>query len=160
VTSPTTIPCDDALATLFLGVPLDEAMRAHVAGCARCREDEHLVRAVTSALAASTVPEPPPGLAAHVLRAAEPLLGRRAAWPTLARALGVALVPLPLILWFNWLLVRSAERVLSSVLPSSLSFYVVLNYSILLALLLALTYGAVPILAERQARGRREESHA
>jgi hypothetical protein len=160
VTTPTPLPCDGALAALFLGEPLDEATRAHVAGCARCREDEHLVHAVTGALSASTVPEPPPGLTARVLRAAEPLLGRRSAWPTLARALGVALIPLPLILWFNWLLVRGAERLLSSVLPSSLSFYVVLNYSILLALLLALTYGAVPILAERQARGRREESHA
>jgi hypothetical protein len=160
MTSPTIIPCDDALATLFLGGPLDDVTRTHFATCARCREDEHLVRAVTDALAASEVPEPPAGLSMRVLRAAEPLLGRRAAWPTLARALGVALVPLPLILWFNWLLVRTAEQVLSSVLPSSLSFYVVLNYTILLALLLALTYGAVPILAERQARGRREESHA
>lgn len=160
MTTGPTISCDDALATLFLGGSLEEATRAHVASCARCQEDEELVRAVREAFAASPVPEPPAVLGARVLRAAEPLLGRRAAWPTLARALGVALVPLPLILWFNWLLVRSAEQLLSSVLPSSLSFYVVLNYTILLALLLALTYGAVPILAERQARGRCEESHA
>jgi hypothetical protein len=58
------------------------------------------------------------------------------------------------------LVVRTAERLLSAVLPGALSTFVVANYAILLALLLALTYGAVPILAERQARGQREEIHA
>ena len=35
-----------------------------------------------------------------------------------------------------------------------LSFYLVVNYAAVLALLGALTYGAIPLLAERQARGR------
>ena len=154
------ISCDDALAAVFVGDARDEATRAHLATCARCREHAPLVGAITQAFAASRAPEPPPGLTARVLRAAGPLLGRRAAWPALGRAVAAALVPLPIILWIDWLVVRTAERLLSAVLPDALSTFVVVNYSILLALLLALTYGAVPILAERQARGLREESHA
>jgi hypothetical protein len=160
VTDQAAVSCDDALAAVFLGGPCDEAMRAHLATCPRCREQEPLVGAITQAFAASPTPEPPPGLTARVLRAAGPLLGRRAAWPALGRAVAAALAPLPLILWIDWLVVRTAERLLSTVLPGVLSTFVVVNYSILLALLLALTYGAVPILAERQARGRRKESHA
>ena len=38
-------------------------------------------------------------------------------------------------------------------LPRPLSFYLVVNYAAVLALLGALTYGAIPLLAERQARG-------
>jgi hypothetical protein len=49
--------------------------------------------------------------------------------------------------------------VLSAVLPGALSLYLVFNYAATLALLLALTYSAIPILAERQARLRREEVH-
>jgi hypothetical protein len=154
-----TVSCDDALAAVFLGTA-SEATRAHLAGCPRCQENAPLVGTLTAALAASPAPEPPPGLTARVLRAAGPLLGRRAAWPALGRAVAAALVPLPIILWIDWLVVRTAERLLSAVLPDALSTFVVVNYSILLALLLALTYGAVPILAERQARGQREELHA
>jgi hypothetical protein len=155
-----TISCDDALADLFLEEARDEATRVHLATWARCREYARLIGTVTQVLAASPVPEPPPGLTARVLRAVGPLLGRRAAWPALGRAVAAALVPLPIILWINWLVVSTADRLLSAVLPSALSTFVVVNYAILVALLLALTYGAVPILAERQARGRREEIHA
>jgi hypothetical protein len=37
--------------------------------------------------------------------------------------------------------------------------YLVVNYAAVLALLGALTYGAIPLLAERQARGRHEALH-
>jgi hypothetical protein len=105
---------------------------------------------------------PPPGLAGRVLRAAAPLLARnarRATWPAVARALAAALVPLPLIAFFDWQIVRTAHAVLSRVLPDALSFYLVFNYTATLVLLLALTYAAVPILVERQARLRHQESH-
>ena len=160
MTDPVAISCDDAVAAVFLGEVGDESTRAHLATCARCREHVPLMGAIAQAFAASPVPEPPPGLTARVLRAAGPLLGRRAAWPALGRAVAAALVPLPIIVWIDWLVVRTAERLLSAVLPGPLGTFVVVNYSILLLLLLALTYGAVPILAERQARGQREESHA
>jgi hypothetical protein len=104
----------------------------------------------------------PAGLAARVLRAAAPLLAlnaRRAAWPALARAVVTALLPLPLILFVDWHIVRAAHTFLRTVLPEALSFYLVFNYAATLVLLLALTYAAVPILVERQARLRQQESH-
>ena len=83
---------------------------------------------------------------------------RQSAHPV-ARALAAALVPLPLIAFFDWQIVRTAHAVLSRVLPDALSFYLVFNYTATLVLLLALTYAAVPILVERQARLRHQESH-
>ena len=44
-------------------------------------------------------------------------------------------------------------------LPDALSLYFVVNYTTLLALLLTLAYGAIPLLAERQTRLRHEEIH-
>jgi len=46
--------------------------------------------------------------------------------------------------------------VLTRLLPPTLSFYLVVNYAAVLALLGALTYGAIPLLAEHQARGRHD----
>jgi hypothetical protein len=48
---------------------------------------------------------------------------------------------------------------LARLLPPALSLYLVVNYAAVLALLGALTYGAIPLLAERQARGLREAPH-
>ena len=50
--------------------------------------------------------------------------------------------------------------VLEALLPRALSLYVVFNYAATLTLLLALTYGMIPIVAERQMRLRREECRA
>jgi len=154
--------CEETLTALAFGGAPDAATAAHLALCARCRADRVQVERVTRALAADVPPAPPPGLTARVLRAAEALLernARRAAWPELARALAAALVPLPLVLFLDWHIVRAAYAFLSELLPGALSFYLVFNYAATLALLLALTYSAVPILVERQARLRRQESH-
>jgi len=48
--------------------------------------------------------------------------------------------------------VRAIYTLLGSVLPHGLTLYLVVNQAVLLALLLTLTYGAVPFLAARQAR--------
>jgi len=152
--------CDEGLTALLFGDAA--AAAAHLAGCARCRMERADVERVRGVLAAAPEPVPPPGLAARVLRAAAPLLARnarRATWPAVARALAAALVPLPLIAFFDWQIVRTAHAVLSRVLPDALSFYLVFNYTATLVLLLALTYAAVPILVERQARLRHQESH-
>ena len=150
--------CEEALATLLLTGSLDPAAAAHVSACAHCRAEQPVV---TRALAAYAAPEPRAILTARVLRAAAPLLernARRAARRALLRAIAAALLPLPAIAVFDFYVVRGLQRLLAAVLPGALSLYVVCNYAVLLAFLLALTYGAVPILAERQVRRRREES--
>jgi hypothetical protein len=154
--------CDALRETLVFGRPLDEVGRAHLAGCPRCREDEASLIAVARALAADPVPEPAPALAAHVLAAAEPVLARhtrRVAWTSVLRAVGLAIVPLPLILLLDVYLVGALHSLLSALLPPTLSLYLVVNYAALLAFLLALTYGAIPLIAARQVGLGPKEHH-
>lgn len=155
--------CDDILEALFLGRTLDARARAHVGTCPRCRDEAPALERAARAFAADVPPSPPSALAARVLAAAAPALvlnARRATWRAVGRALAAALLPLPVLLALNAVVVRAAHALLSAVLPETLSLYVVTNYALLLAFLLALTYGAVPILAARQVAGRPEESHA
>jgi len=153
--------CDDVLATLLLGQPLDAAAEAHVDACDRCSAEAPVVRTLAEGLAAFAPSPPAPGLSAAVLRVARPLLreARRARWAAVARALAAALVPLPLIVLLDATIVRALRSALAVVLPSGLSTYLAFNYAALLALLLSITYAAVPLLVERQARGRWMESH-
>jgi hypothetical protein len=107
-------------------------------------------------------PEPPPDLGPRLLAAAAPLLAahaRRARWRTWLRPLLAALVPLPAIVAADAFLVRAVHTVLSSVLPAALTTYLVGQYALLLVLLLALAYAAVPLVAERQGRAALEASH-
>jgi hypothetical protein len=165
------MPCDDILSALVLGLPLPAGAEEHVEGCARCRVEAPLARQVAQALTLSSSPSP--ALGARVLTAAEPLLAarrRRVArrrnidWWLVVRALGAALLPLPLILAIDVALVGVAWELLARVLPEALTTYLVANLAITLALLLALTYAAVPLLAARQRTASitapAEEAHA
>ncbi len=154
--------CDDVLAAVLLGGALDADARVHVRTCPRCSAETPLVQAVAARLATSAPAPPSPGLEAAVLHAAAPVLrqARRARWWAVGRALAAALVPLPLVVLVDALLVRGLHAALDIVLPAGLSTYLVFNYAALLALLLSLTYAAVPLLVERQARSRWMEPHA
>ncbi len=155
--------CDDTLTRLlFRGAP-DADVAAHLAACPRCRAERAAVESLARTLAAAPVPAPPLGLTWRLLAAAEPLLARnarRAAWPTFALALAAALLPLPAILLLDFYLVRAAFALLTAILPTALGAYLTFNYAATLALLLALTYAAIPIFVEHQVRLRRQESHA
>jgi len=150
--------CDEVRARRVLG-RATAADVAHAAGCDACRGEAAAVARVAAAFAADEVPAPGPALAARVLAAARPLLDakrRHAARRALAAALAAALVPLPVILMIDVWALGTIYAWLTRVLPPALSLYLVVNYAALLALLGALTYGAIPLLAERQARGLRE----
>ena len=153
--------CDAVREALFLGRPLDGGGARHLSACGECRDTSAALAALTGTFASDRV-EPPAELAARVHGAATPLLARnarRATWRSLARAIGLALVPLPLVLFIDAYLLRIAYGWLSAVLPDTLSLFLVLDYTALLALLLTLAYGAIPLLTERQLRLRREESY-
>jgi hypothetical protein len=155
--------CGEVLAALLDRRGLDAAVAAHVATCPRCSGEAPSVHQLAQAFAADVVPAPSTGLSPRVLETAAPLLmqnARRATWGAHLRALAAALIPLPLIALLDVYIVRTGYRLLSTILPDALSFYVVFNHAILLAFLLALTYAAIPILAERQLRLQREELHA
>jgi hypothetical protein len=158
-----TDPCDEILARVLLGEALDAAGAAHVQSCPRCGAEEPVVRALARALEADVAPAPPPGLHARVLGAAAPLLAeaRHPAWHGLAaRAIAAALLLLPFVVGVDALVVRAVQRVLAEWLPAALETYLVVHLVALLTLALALTYAAVPLLAERQARPGRREAHA
>ena len=155
--------CDETLTTLLLGGALDPDATAHLAACPRCRAERVAVEGLARTLAAAPVPAPPLGLTWRLLAAAEPLLARnarRAAWPTFAIALAVALLALPAILLLDFYLVRGTFALLTAILPTALGAYLTFNYAVTLALLLALTYAGIPIFVEHQVRLRRRESHA
>jgi hypothetical protein len=146
------IGCDDVSVLRAFGRPLPADAEAHARTCAQCRELAPALGDVSAALAAAA-PGVPAGLTARVLSAAEPLLAAnaaRAARRRLVRALAAGLVPLPAILVLNFWLVRTGYDLLTRFLPETLSLYVVTNWVGFLALLLALTYGAIPFLAARQ----------
>jgi hypothetical protein len=158
--------CDTRLATLlFDGTPAADAA-AHEAACPRCADDAPAVRAVAAAFAAASAVTPRTRLSPGVLLAAAPLLAANAhrlpaaAWRRLAAAIAAAVLPLPAILFVGWHALAAANRLLSSVLPGSLSFYLVATHAVVLALLLGVTYGAVSLLAAHQLRLQHEDTHA
>jgi hypothetical protein len=153
--------CEDVDELRLLGGAPGAAAAAHARGCARCRTAEAPLASVRAALAAAPLPAVSGGLTARVLAAAAPALARNAALAArrrLARALAAGLLPLPLILLFDVWLVRSAYALLTRFLPDALGLWVVVNWAGLLALLLALAYGAIPFLAARQTAALRLRS--
>lgn len=154
--------CDRARAAVAFGRGIDAETTRHLAECEACRADAPAWRRLATTLGAAHGAVPSAALAAHVRAAAAPLLARHArmaTWRAVARAVAAAVLPLPLVLLVDGILLRALYEALRAVLPTALSLYFVLNYTTLLAVLLTLAYGAVPLLAERQARLRREERH-
>jgi hypothetical protein len=158
--------CDDVLETLFLARDLDPAARAHVAECARCRAEVAALGKVATTLRAAITPEPPPGLRRCTLSAAAPLLAERAAALAhgyrrrLAQAVVAALLPLPAVLVLDAWAVRALHGLLSALLPGPVSAYLAFNFAALVALAIAMTYAAVPVLADRQIRLARRDGYA
>ena len=147
------IACEDVDALRAFGRPLGADAEAHARVCARCRELAPALGEVSAALATAPAPAVPTGASARVLAAAAPLLAANAAQSArrrLVRALAAGLAPLPAILVLDFWLVRAGYDLLTRFLPDALSLYVVANWVGFLALLLALTYGAIPFLAARQ----------
>jgi hypothetical protein len=148
------IGCEDVSELRALGRPLGADALAHARTCLRCQADERALAQVAGSLSAAAVPNIDARLNARVLAAAAPLLAAnaaRAARGRIVRALAAGLVPLPAILALDFWLVRAGYDLLTRFLPDALSLFVVANWVGLLALLLALTYGAIPFLAARQA---------
>src|SRR4030095_13897725 len=129
------------------GAVTDE-IAAHLDACPRCAVEAPRVRRVTGLLDTIPAPSASPVLATHVLDAAAPPLPANAprlpaaAWRRLAAAIAVAILPLPLILFVGWEALSAVNRLLSTVLPAAMSFYLVAPHAALLGLLVAVPYGA------------------
>jgi len=158
--------CDDLLAAVLRGAALDEVERRHLEVCARCGELAPALASLARALGESEPPTAPPGLGARVLLAAAPVLAAHAhaadAALLLQRAprldghrLATALLPavllFPLLVLADVLLLRAVHDALAVLLPLPLTTYLVASYAALLAALVCLTFGAIPLLVQRQA---------
>jgi len=155
--------CDAILAALLRGALVDDAESAHVAGCAHCGALAPGLMTLARDLAAAPPPLLPPGLTERVLHAAAPLLASharaaRAAQVTASfdgRQLATALLPavllFPLLVLADVALLRTAHQLLATLLPLPLTTYLVASYAALLAALVCLTFGAIPLLVQRQA---------
>lgn len=74
---------------------------------------------------------------------------RRAYARRVARALAAAVVPLPLIAAMAFSTLRHMHSILAEWLPALVADYLVASYAALGVLLIAATYAAIPLLAER-----------
>jgi len=153
--------CTELRLTTLRGEPLDARAAAHLTSCRHCADEQEGLRALGGRLR-SLAPEPPASLMPRTLHMVAPALALNAHhidWRPLARAVGAALLPLPAIVVSSAYALRALYGLLATVLPETVSMYLVLNYAGLLALCAALTYGAVPLLAAHQARLAHEVVH-
>lgn len=179
--------CDRVRMALLRAEPLDHAAATHRASCARCAELTPALEALAGALMAP-VPEPSAALQARVADAVAPLLAANAqaarvaavaeapaarnvsfvsavAAPRtidgarLATALLPAVLLFPLLVVVDVALLRTLHGVLASILPATLTTYLVLSYGALLGALVCLTFGAIPLLVQRQAPVVWKERH-
>jgi hypothetical protein len=160
--------CEDLLVALVRGETLSDSEAAHVAACERCAPLAPGLRAAAGPLVAGAASELPGGLTERVLRAAAPLLAEharaagRASWVggrRLVAALAPAVLAFPLLVLADVLLLRAVHALLATLLPAPLTTYLVASYAALLAALVCLTFGAIPLLVQRQAYPPWKEGH-
>jgi hypothetical protein len=158
------VDCERFLRAALRGDALDAGALAHRARCADCAALPASLPDLARALASRPVVEPPSDLSARVLAAATPALlenaraareQRVAAAPRLdgrrlARALLPAVLLFPLVVLVDVLLLRALHDALASLLPQGITTYLVASYAALLAALVCLTFGAIPLLVQRQ----------
>jgi len=157
--------CERFLRAALHGDALDAGALAHRATCADCAALPASLSDLARTLAASPVVEPPSNLSARVLAAASPALldnaraahVQRIAAPAprldgrrLASALLPAVLLFPLVVAVDVLLLRALHDALASLLPQGITTYLVASYAALLAALVCLTFGAIPLLVQRQ----------
>lgn len=127
-------------------------LAAHAAECAECRETALPLPQIAAALNAVKLDLDPGALSQRTLVRLRPELHRRARIAALRRvAAGVllSLIPLPLVLVYDAVVLRGVYDVVSSWLPVSLASYLVISYAASLVLLFSLTYAAIPLLVIR-----------
>lgn len=113
--------------------------------------DQPLDPRLAAALAAGRVTIDAEALSARALAAAAPLLAARAAfWPRLARVLGLSLVPLPLLLAANAVLVVWLHGLAAAWLGDGVALYLAASYALAALVGLGLAYAAIPLLLARR----------
>ena len=166
--------CDDfLLAQLRGGAPGEDELR-HRASCTSCAALAPALSDVARTLEAADDVAPAPDLAGRVLLAASPLLAanaRAARDGTRVRSRGGSTAAgwrarccprcccSPLLVLADLVLLRILHGALATLLPQAISTYLVASYAVLLAALVCLTFGAIPLLVQRQGAMSWKEGH-
>lgn len=131
-----------------------DAITAHAGECAECRSGAPLAIA---ALGRGALPLDVARLSALALRSARPALARRARiayWRHLATALGVALLPLPLVVIADLWALGSLYALASAWLPAVVATYLVASYGATILVLIGSVYAIIPLLLARRLPAR------
>jgi hypothetical protein len=139
----------------------------HAEGCAACAACRDELAALRSGLDAFAAPELAPELGAAVRRRALAELARRGAparaglpdgfGRELGRVLGGALAALPLVLAWNAAVLFFGGELLRGLVPAGLAAGLGAAYAVAAAGWLAFSFGALPLVAQGQARRRLQE---
>jgi hypothetical protein len=128
------------------------ALAAHASDCAVCGTQSGVVDQIAAILAAGAVEidvAPLTGQSLSRLRPELARLARVAFWRQVLVATLLALIPLPLIVAYNTLLLGLLYDLLSGLLPAFIATYIVGTEAALLLLLCGVTYAAIPVIVAR-----------
>jgi hypothetical protein len=130
-----------------------EVLAEHVRGCGECRMTADDLGAIDAALGAVAVEVDASALSLRTLAALRPemeALAARAFWRRVVAGILAALLPLPVVLAVDALVLRAFYALLSAVLPGTLAAFVIGGMALSALLLVAVSYAAIPLLADRQ----------
>jgi hypothetical protein len=141
----------------------------HAEGCAACAACRDELLALRAALDAGPAPELPAARLAEVRRLAAAELARdaapaRAGLPAgygreLGRVLGGALAALPIVLAWNAAVLLLGGELLAGLVPRGVATGLGVAYGLAASGWLAFLFGALPLVADSQARRRLQEAN-
>ena len=128
------------------------ALGQHAEACEDCRASQTPVEEVAALLDAVGVTVDPEELSRLALARATPMLHARARavfWRRLRTALVAALLPLPLVVAADVLVLGWVYELIAACVPAGVALYVVLGYGAWLLVAIGSVYAAIPLLLAR-----------
>jgi hypothetical protein len=133
----------------------DDALRAHVRECDECRGATVPIDALADVLGTNIVEVDAPRLSQLAVARVAPELHARAQqvfWRRVARALGIGLMPLPLLLAADLWALGRLYALAAAWMPFGLAADFVLTYAISLLALFGSAYAVIPLLLAHPVR--------
>lgn len=132
-----------------------QRLRDHIDGCADCQAAPVPLATLHRILSTGTVLVDAAQLSTRALVHLRPALERnaqRAMWKRAVAAVSVALLPLPMVVAYAAVVLWGVYTLSRTLLPPPVAAYLVGSYAATLALVVAVTYAAIPIWLATQWR--------
>jgi hypothetical protein len=129
-----------------------ERLQQHVEGCDSCRQEKLPIAELDALLASSRIDIDAASLSRQAFVAAQTALhavALRHFWRQVAAVVVLALVPLPVVLAYDAMLLRLLHAASSSLLSAPMANYIIFTYASFLMFLFAASYAAIPVLMAR-----------